>query len=362
MGAVALGYGGVKANQSANQPGGKKTAPPPPDYMGLAREQAGAQQSLLSQQTAANRPNQNTPYANSVWTQGPDGQWSQQLSFNGALGKSVSGLQDQAAQAMGAPLDFSSLGTLGNGDSAREQAISSAYNQATSRLNPQWNAREEALRTRLQNQGLQEGSEAWDKAMSTLGQERNDAYGSAMASAIGQGTAAGDSVFRNNLASREQALSELLRQRGQPLAELGQLQGLLGMPGFQGAGLGQAPQLLQAGGLQGAADFRNWQARQQAQADLYGAGMDLLGTGASLAPFFLSDERAKVEVRRLPVEVLPGVPAATFRYRPEAGLGSALHLGVVAQDLARVRPEAVRAREDGLLEVHPAFAPRALED
>jgi hypothetical protein len=349
---AAAGYFGGKALNAS--------APLPPDYMGLAQQQAAAQQALLAQQTQANRPNQSTPWATSSWNQGPDGQWSQQLGFAGPLGGAAASLQQQAAQAMGTPFSLSGLGALGTGDSARQQAIDSAYNQATSRLNPEWSQREEQLRTRLANQGLQEGSAAYNREMDRLSQGRNDAYGGAMANAIAQGTAAGSAVFNQNLASRQQALSELLRQRGQPLAELQSMQGLLTMPGFNSAGLGQAPNLLAAGGMQGAADFARWQQQQQQIADLIGGGTQLLGTAATLAPF-LSDERAKVEVQRLPEEVVPGVPAALFRYRPEMGLGSALHLGVVAQDLARVHPEAVRTREDGLLEVHPAFAPIPLE-
>jgi len=345
-----------------NNQGGKKNAPAPPDYMSLATSEAEQQRQNLGQQTQANRPNQSSPFASSTWSQGPNGQWSQQLGFNGPLSGAATSLQQQAAGNLGTPFSLASLGTLGTGDSARQEAISSAYNQAASRLDPAFQQREGALRTRLLNQGLQEGSKAYQQAMGQLGQERNDAYTSALNMAVGQGTAAGDSVFRNNMASRQQAIEELLRQRGQPLADLQGLQGLLQMPSFSQAGQAQAPNLMQAGGMQDAANYRNWQARQGAQADALGAGTQLVGQGLSLLPFFLSDERAKYEVTRHRAEVLPGLPLATFRYHPEAGMGGGLFAGVLAQDVARVAPTAVRRRRDGLFEVHPAFRPVPLED
>jgi hypothetical protein len=348
----------------ANNPqGGKKNAPAPPDYMGLANQQAAFSQQNTNQQTLANRPNQSNPYASSTWTQGPNGEWSQQTAFNGPLAGANASLQQQAANNLSTPFSLSSLGTLGTGDDARNQAITGAYNQATSRLDPAFQQRENALRTRLQNQGLQEGSAAFKNAMSQFGNERNDAYTSAMNMAIGQGTAAGDSVFRNNLASRQQGLEELLRQRNMPLAEMQQMNALTGMQGFNQAGRAETPNLLGAAGMQDAANYRNWQARQGIQGDMYGAGMDLLGTGLQFLPYALaSDERVKVEVERLPVEVVPGVPLATFRYLPEAGMGEGRYLGIIAQDLQKVRPEAVRPRADGVLTVHPDFNPVLLEE
>lgn len=337
-----------------------QSAPTPPDFMGLANQQAGQQQNFLNQQTQANRPNQSNPYATSTWAQGPDGQWSQSSQFTGPMAGLNQSLQQQAAQAMGTPFSLSGLPQVGTGEQARQQAIDGAYGQATRRLDPAFQQREDALRTRLQNQGLQAGSEAYNREMDNFGRERNDAYNGALSNAIGQGTAAGNAIFQQGMQSREQALQEMLRQRGQAFSELGGMQGLLGQQGFMGAGLAQAPNLLGAAGMQDAANMGRYQLSQQQMSDYLGAGMQLLGTAGSA--FLLSDERAKTDVQRLGVEVLPGVEAVTFRYRPEMGLGTKRHVGVLAQDVARVMPEAVRQRSDGLLMVHPAFTPHPLED
>jgi hypothetical protein len=338
--------------------GDKMKAPPPQDYMALANQQAANQQALLSQQTRANRPNQSNPYATRAWTEGPDGQWSSSDQFTGAMGELNASLQQQARDAMSTPFSLSGLPGLTDGAAARDQAISSAYGQATSRLDPAFAQREDAMRTRLVNQGLQPGSEAYNREMEMFGREKNDAYGGAMSSAIAQGTSAGSALFGQSMSSREQALEEMLRQRGQAMGELHGMNGMLGQSGFHGAGLGEAANLLGAGGMQDASDMGRWQQQMQMLSDALSSLMQLGGTVGSVA---LSDERAKTDVQRLEEEALPGVPIAVFRYRPEHGLGTALQVGVMAQDLQRVMPSAVASREDGLLMVHPAFAPLPLE-
>lgn len=343
--------------------GDKKNAPPPADYTALAQQQAGAQQQAVDSQTYANRPEISTPYAQQHWSKGMDGKWYLSTGFTGQLGQTSDALQQQVAGNLGAPLDFSSFGPLGTGDAARRQAIESAYNSSASRLDPQWAQREEATRSRLLNSGLQEGSEAYEKAMNDLSMGRNDAYQQALASAIAQGTAAGSTVFNNNLAARQQGISEMLRMREQPLSDLQSLQGFLATPSFTTAGLASAPNYLQAAQLQDASNYRTWQQESQNSADAWSAGIEALSKIASTvaSAYAMSDERAKAEVHRTQDEVLPGVHAAVFRYKPEMGMGDDYWVGVVAQDLAQAYPELVRKREDGLLMVHPTFAPLKLE-
>jgi hypothetical protein len=271
---LGIGYAGSKSD--------KKNAPAPPDYQGLARETADLQHGLLQEQTRANRPNQSTPYASSTWAQGPDGSWTQGVQFNGPLAGMNQSLMQQAADATSSPLDFSGIPGLTNGDAARDQAINAAYGQATSRLDPQWQQREDQLRARLMGQGLTEGSAAWDKAMNSLGQQRNDAYTSAMNSAIGQGTEAGSALFNQSLAARQQGVAEALRRRGQAFGELQQMQGLTQMPGFSQAGMSEAPNLLGAGGMQDAANFRNYQNHQQQVNDFYNTLFNLFGKGGAM--------------------------------------------------------------------------------
>ena len=332
-----------------------KSSPSPPDYQGAAREQARASSDLLDQQTRANRPNLSTPYATQRWEEGPDGQWNMTTGFQGETAALAEALRAQAAGNMATPMDWSQFGDLETGESARQQAIDATYAQATSRLDPQWAQREESARTRLLNQGLTEGSEAYRNAMSELGQQRNDAYSSAMNAAVLQGTQAGDSVFRNSMAARQQSLAEALRRRQMPMDELGQLQSQLALPGFQGAGRAQDPQVLQAAMARGNAELGAWQATNQANADAWNTGFQAVGTLASI--YAMSDERTKVDVQRLEEEALPGVPLATFEYAAEPGQR---YRGVIAQDVAELYPHLVMTGEDGLLRVHPSLAPEPL--
>lgn len=336
-----------------------KSAGAAPDYKGAAEQQAQASQNAVNQQTQSNRPNQATNFASTQWTQGPNGEWTQNNQLSGGLGSAASGLMGQAA-GLGGAMDWSQFGALGNGDQARQQAIDAAYKQATSRLDPMWDKREEAQRTQLLNQGLDpNATEAGKGAMSDLGTQRTDAYNSAMNSAIAQGQAAGDSVFRNNLMARQQQIAEALRQRSQPLDELSRLQGFGAMPGFQGAGMAQAPNYF--GAEQAAGDWRMQDTAQQNQfygdvlGGLFGLGGGVAGGAGAAGGFakLFSDERMKDEVCRLPVDAIKGVPLATWVYKADPA--RRVHIGVIAQDLAKVSPRHVTTDGRGRLMVDYSF-------
>ena len=270
--------------------GGKGGAPESPDFMGIAQYQ-----------DRAGHANQRTPWASSTWTMqgggyqpasggaqpssggmsalnagpgagiwspgggspavsspsiapGGGGQWSQQVSLDPSLQAANQNLLGQ----------ISGQGTAMTGDQARQQAIDSAYGQATSRLDPQWSQRRDSLRQELANAGLDMGSEAYGNAMGDFGRQRNDAYTSAMADAIRQGTAAQAVTYQQN----QDALMD-------PYRRLGAIQGLTGMPGNPGA----ADYLGAAGaGYNGAL---NQYATQQAGKN------SMMGGAAQLAPLFL---------------------------------------------------------------------------
>lgn len=242
----------------------KKAAPPPQDYAGEAEKQAASSAANTQAQILANRPNTTTPFGSTQWTQNPDGSWSMTNQLGAGMQGAAQSAQQQLADALGKPLP--------TGEQAREQAIQAAYGQATSRLDPQWDKREAMLRAQLLNQGLDPTSEAARNAGSELGLARNDAYTSAMNAAIGQGTQAGESIFRQGLASQQA-----------PLQALQGMFGLLGQPGFQGAGRADATQYLPAAQYAGQDAMSMWRTQQEMDADRMNALMNLLGTGTSLA-------------------------------------------------------------------------------
>jgi hypothetical protein len=290
-------------------------APATPDFAAAAQNQAQQSQQNTQQQTQANRPTQQGPFGTSQWTQDPTtGQWTQNVSL-------TPGLNDAAQNIIGG------LGTgQVNPAQARDQAIQAAYGQATSRLDPQWQQRQAALDTQLSNQGLTPGSRAYDAARQNANLAQNDAYAQAMYNAQ---TGAGNAAFGQSLAANMQ-----------PYQQLGALQGLAQPGNFMGAGRAETPNLLGALGQQYAGQLQNY-GIDQAGKNSKLSGAASLG-GAALAG---SDERLKDKIERLPFEAIPGVPFATWEWKHRPG---ERQLGVIAQDLEKVRPDLVFLRDDGI--------------
>jgi hypothetical protein len=202
---------------------GGKGGPAAPDFNAAAQQQA-----------ASGHNNQTNAFgARSQWTQGPNGQWTQNATLGGDLGQGVQNLEQGIANQ-----DPSAVGH------ARDQSITGAYNQAASRLDPQWRQAEEAQRSQLLNQGLDPGSQASGQAMGDFNRNRNDAYSSAMNNAIMQGNAGTQSELASQMAPYQQlgALHGLTQQSQGPgetqflPAAMAQYQGALQGYGTQQAG------------------------------------------------------------------------------------------------------------------------------
>jgi len=254
-----------------------KNSPSPPDYKGAATAEAAQSQANTAAQTQANRPNITTNTTSQQWTQGPDGQWS----LNAQLSPEA-----RAAQLKANSVDFSKLGPIDDGSKARDQAITGAYNQASMRLNPQFAQADAKMRSRLAAQGLDPNSQAARGAESQLSANKNDAYSSAMNSAIAQGTAAGDSSFRNSMSAPNQQLAEMLKSSGLDLENLQKAKGLMDTPQFKGADQAKQAELLKAMAAGDMAAVRQWELDNKAQSDFYGGlfglGGDLIGMGKPL--------------------------------------------------------------------------------
>ena len=83
-----------------------------------------------------------------------------------------------------------------------QDAADWAYDLGAQRLDPRFAQEEEAMRTRLINSGIREGTAAWDSAMGRFGESKNDAYNQLMLQGRSQ-------AFGENLAVRNQPLNEL---------------------------------------------------------------------------------------------------------------------------------------------------------
>ena len=166
------------------------------------------------------------------------------------------GRENYQSEAIQRQLDFSGAPEVGDPGDIRNRAEQAIYDRSTSRLNPQFQQREEALQSQLYNQGLRPGDEAFDRAMTDFGTQRTDAYQTAMNESIMGGGAEAQRQFGMNMQGRQQAVGEqstlggFANQASQQA--LNQQLGIGGQrfeQGMMGAQLGDA-QRLQAQGEQ----------------------------------------------------------------------------------------------------------------
>lgn len=171
---------------------GKASTPEAPDYAAAAQQTAAGNLDMAQFATNANRINQYTPYGDLTYQYTPqydaEGKetgagWSQtmnltpeaqnaldqQLALNTKYGETANIGFDRARELFENPqLDTSGLPAraINVGQTAQDAIMA--------RLQPQLSQQEEALRTRLANQGITLGSDAYGREMTQQGQRAND--------------------------------------------------------------------------------------------------------------------------------------------------------------------------------------------
>lgn len=193
-------------------------APPPPDPVATAQAQAGMNIGTGVSQQLLNMTNQNTPDGSLSYDQ------TGSTSYTDPFGKTYNIPRFTATQTLspsGQQLhDINqqadiNLATLGRDQTGRLSGLldrpvdlnndateSRLMELGTKRLNPQFARDEEAMRTRLINSGIRQGSDAWNTEMDDFNQRKNDALNSLL------------------LSGRAQAVQERLTERNQPLNEI----------------------------------------------------------------------------------------------------------------------------------------------
>jgi hypothetical protein len=327
------------------------SAPAAPDYSGAAQATAAGNIEAARVATAANRVNQVTPYGNlnyAVTGSDPYGNptWTATQTLSPAQQQLLDyqnqaslGLGRLAGQGLGyvenmlqTPFDVSKLPSTGFNPS---QTYQEAYMQ---RLAPQLQQGREQLQQRLANQGIDIGSEAYDRAMMQQAQRENDLLLGATTQGFGVGQQA-----------RQTALQEQAYLRNEPLNTLSAVRTGAQVQGPQFVNSAQqattaGPDLLGAAGMGYNAQMGDFNARQAAQANL-NQGLFTLG-GAAL----MSDIRAKENIKA--VGVMPnGLTLYSFEYKDEVKshplAGNGIHVGVMAQEVEQVFPYAVKTLDDG---------------
>jgi hypothetical protein len=331
--------------------GKSASAPPPPDYTGAARETAAGNLDAARANIAANRVNQYTPYGsleyevsgedkfgNPMWkaTQSLAPAQQQLLDYQN---KASLGLGELTGKGLGYvsnmldnPFDVSQLPSTGFNPS---QTYQEAYMQ---RLAPQIQQGREKLEQQLANQGIQLGSEAYDRAMRNQAQRENDLLLGATTQGFGVGQQA-----------RQSALQEQAYLRNEPLNTLSavrtgaQVQGPTFVnPAMQantaGADILGATQMGYNAQM-GAANAQNAANNAMTQ------GLFSLG-GAAL----MSDIRTKENIEVIGV-AKNGLTVYKYEYKNEFKdhelAGSGVYYGYMAQEVEQVYPYAVRTLNDG---------------
>lgn len=223
-------------------------------------------------------------------------------------------------------------GLLGSPINLNNEAVEGRLmDLGTRRLNPQFARDEEALRTRLINSGIRQGSEAWNAEMDSFNQRKNDAF--------------------NQLAltGRGQAVNEILTERNQPINEISAL--MSGSQVQQPSFVGGTPQAQVAGvdytGLvrdKYNADMAAYNAQMQGRNAMMGGMFSL--AAAPFQMFRFSDERVKENIEKVG-KLDNGLNVYSYNYKGS----DTPEIGLLAQEVRKKKPRAVKSF-GGILAVH----------
>ena len=351
------------------------SAPAAPDYTAAAKETAAGNLDAARAATAANRVNQITPYGNLDYTisgQDPYGNptWTAKTSLSD-VGQQLLNNQNNTSLGLGSAIN-AQLGqvqnVMGQGfnpnipqtqTSLGNQGGMAGWDKANAllmqRLQPQMDIQQKTLDAKLANQGVVAGTEAYNRAKMGLGMQQNDLLNQSQLT----GLQAGQTLFNQGLQgaqfgnqAQQQAYNQALTNYNLPLNTLSALRtgAQVQNPTFQ-----NAPQQATTAGadLLGAANagynaqMGGFNAAQAAQSNLNSGLMGLGGTLGAAA--IMSDIRTKENIKA--IGWLPnGLPVYTYEYKPEFKdeAGHGVHIGVMAQEVEQVMPEAVITRADGI--------------
>jgi hypothetical protein len=328
------------------------SAPAAPDYTGAAQQTAQGNIDAARVATAANRVNQVTPYGNlnyAVTGADPYGNptWTATTSLSD-VGQQLLNNQNQASLGLGSTIN-SALGRtqemMGQGFNPNlpstgmnpGQSYQDAYMQ---RLAPQISQNREMTTASLANQGIVPGTQAYDNAMRQQSQKENDLLLGATTQGFGVGQQANQQAYNQALTNYNIPLNTL-----NSLRTGAQVQNPTFVNSAQQATT-QGADILGATQMGYNAQMGNFNAQQAAQQGMNSGLMSLGGTLGAAA--IMSDIRTKEHIKA--IGWLPnGLPVYEYEYKPEwkdeAGHGK--FIGVMAQEVELVQPEAVITRPDG---------------
>lgn len=314
------------------------SAPSPPDPYQTANAQEGLNKQTAIYQAETNNVNQTTPYGSLSYQQtgtNPDGtpifsattQYTPAVQnlFNTDVGTQteMANAANTLAKNLGSSL--SSAPNLGN-----DALVNEMMGWQNKYMQPIFNQQQAALNSQLANQGIGQGSDAYNNAQNLFSRNVNNAYEQAMAQDQGQ------------------AYNQALTSYEAPIQTLGTLLGESQPTGTVNSSLINTPQeQIQPANLESLVQ-QNYQSQlqnyQNSMSGLFSIPAAILGGWAHAGFALPSDRRLKRDIDRIGW-LNDGTPIYRFRYLNDP----AMHIGVMAQDVKRTKPEAVFTTPEGFM-------------
>lgn len=263
--------------------------------------------------------------------------WYMMNYLNGINTKTVDNANKNMAQAgynlsqtLSSRPDY--IYTVDGSDEARQRAENAVYNSYVNKLTPQFANQTADLETKLQNQGLSVGNEAYQRAMTDLQNAQNDALNQAAYNSV----SAGQNAFSNSLSDSIASGNFTNGARMLPVSEILSL--ISNSP--SGYDVTQAKYNLLNGAF---AD--KYQLQRQYDNDQAARLRETAKTAASIGAS-LSDIRFKENLQKVG-KLDNGLDVYLFNYKND----KTPRLGLIAQQVRKIRPEAVTEDKSGYLSV-----------
>lgn len=289
------------------------------------------------------------------------GSWTQTTTLSPemqAIYDTGYGAWNEAAQNMLAnPLDTSGLMAGGDwsqltsilGSGGADKYSQAYYDQATSMLGDKYAAEEQAMRSQLLNQGLTEGSEAYNREMGDWLNAKNANYSNIANQAILTGSQLQNadisslvSALTATDAARANQLSEASYMHNQPLSDAASILKGLQVPNYTGQANSVSMQPIDYMGAvsnQYNADLAASNAESAQTQNLINSGLQAAALAFMLSP---SDRRLKGSIVPLGRQTQLGFPLYSYV------IFGKQQIGVMADEVEAVMPDAVHTTPAGI--------------
>ena len=211
------------------------------------------------------------------------------------------------------------------------------------RLQPTMESQKKSFDAQMANQGVVPGTEAYDNAYRNFSQGQNDLLTSAQVQGLNTGMSAQNQAFNQAAYNQMQPINVINALRTGT-----QVQNPNFVNPVQQANPG-GPDLLGAAQNSYNAQLGAYNAQNAASGNFFGGLMNLGG-----AAIMRSDERLKENIKKIGTLDI-GINLYTYHYKKGFGLPEGKQVGVMAQEVEKVIPEAVITDADGYKSVNYAM-------